>query len=167
LHIFWHFDVIIEHKASGTTFLLHKAFKDNACIMEFKVMKTYLLEQGPMPLFCPYIREIKIPLACLNLPEANGMLCLLWECLKLSNQFNLQVMKNESWVMVMEVFESQTIAYRSLFIVYGLWFDEKKTTRTWRILWFRKFGFQASLMEFFESFLYLFVLSSWGAFIEV
>jgi hypothetical protein len=35
-------------------------------------------------------------------------------------------MKNESWVIVMEVFESQTIAYRSLFIVYGLWFDEKK-----------------------------------------
>jgi hypothetical protein len=46
-------------------------------MMDFKVMKTYLLEQGPMPLFCTYRREIKTPLAFLNLKEANGMLGLL------------------------------------------------------------------------------------------
>jgi hypothetical protein len=37
--------------ASETTFLIHKEFKDNVCMMEFKVMKSYLLEQGPIPLF--------------------------------------------------------------------------------------------------------------------
>jgi hypothetical protein len=58
-------------------------------------------------------------------------------------------MKNESWVMVMEVFQSQTIAYRSLFMVYGLWFDEKKQQELGGFDDFENLDFQASLMEFF------------------